>query len=162
MSIRALTVRNPWARAMFRPAGPKDVENRTWRARAEGQRIAIHVGLRLEKHLYDERGNFDAQAFAHDQRDAGHVIGSVRLDGCHEEGGPACRQAGCEDNPWAQWARPGAKPVWHWQLGAPRAYTTPIPTRGALQFWEPGPSAATLIDWAEAEALERAGGPVFR
>jgi hypothetical protein len=50
-SMKALSIRNPWAWAMFQP-NPKDIENRDWSTKLRG-RIAIHTS-KFNKSVFED------------------------------------------------------------------------------------------------------------
>ena len=139
--MRALTVRQPWASAMFRRTAPKDIENRSWRPPAL-ERIAIHSGLRA-----DPAG--DAAIGAVTGRAHGLILGTVQITSSHLEGDTLCGVLECQANPWAQWAGAADKPIWHWHVEHPREFMTPIPARGALGLWIPDDSTQFLIEHSE-------------
>lgn len=149
----SLTVRLPWAlflvRSMGGPVGSKDIENRVWPAPASiiGQRIAIHAGKTLERRMYGTRGNVDLLRLTEAERLAGHVLGSVRVVGCHREGSTECAIAGCGNNPWAMWADPAKHEpkLYHWEIADPRELVTPFQARGAQKLWELSPREAHLL-----------------
>lgn len=127
--MKCLTVRQPWAWAMFE-AG-KDVENRSWSTNYRGP-LAIHVSKRLintelndavdfmrrmtmpTKNLLMTRKMLEGQL--------GHIIGVVDLVDCL--GG--CAESG------SQWAIPGQ---YHWVLVNPRR-ARPVPIVGQLGLFE--------------------------
>lgn len=139
--IRALTVRQPWASAMFRRTAPKDIENRTWRPPAL-ERIAVHAGLR------DDPAGVAALG-AVGGRSRGMILGTVAITSAHLEGDTLCGVLDCQGNPWAMWAAAGEKPLWHWHIEHPRELMTPIPARGALGLWIPDDSTQYLIEHGE-------------
>jgi hypothetical protein len=144
-----LTIREPWASACIRPADRKDVENRTWHTPYRG-RIAIHAGASLDK---NPRGNPTALERAWGRRqpldvERGVIIGTVRLVDCHIQGADSCE---CDGNVWAEFSfrELGQRPTFHWIFAEPREFVNPLPAKGALQLWQPGPSLAHLIEIAE-------------
>src|SRR5689334_12950504 len=124
--MKALTIRQPWAWAIFH-AG-KDVENRNWPTSLRG-RVAIHAakGLTVDEHI--EASAFIrnvARAFATrfdvpDMLDLqrGVILGTVEIAACVNSSGSA----------WFM-GRFG------FVLRNPVLFTTPIPAKGALGFWE--------------------------
>lgn len=137
--MKLLTVRPPWAQAIFvSPVAlveTKGVENRQWYTSLR-ERIGIHAGLNV-----DRRAGVDMPGNAA----RGAVLGTVEITGCHEEGSQQCGWHECRENPWAQWSQPDQPPIWHWELEHPREFVTPIPAKGRLGLWEPGPSVAHLM-----------------
>jgi hypothetical protein len=144
--IPALTVRQPWASAFFtRPENvAKDIENRTWSVNYRGP-LAIHAGQQLDEggvdYLCSEGG------------DRGAVLGLVELVDCHVAGSDRCYDWGCEENPWAFFPPPLGLPrgqrLVHWRVERPREFVTPIPARGRVGLWTPGPSLAGLLELSE-------------
>lgn len=140
-SVKALTVKHPWAWAIIN--GGKDVENRSQRTNYRG-RLYIHAGKTLDfdafsfpplqaaereyhsrglKSLYDETNKIDLST-------TGMVLGTVDLIDCH----PA---TDCAD-----WAETGSScsewalaDHWHWVLGNPRPLACPFPEKGKLGIW---------------------------
>lgn len=125
-TMRALSVRQPWAAAIAHLG--KDVENRT-RATSHRGLVAIHAAkadVDDPDYALDLIGDIAGCSFrdvlAHDVR--GHIVAVADLTGCHQcSAGPVC-------SPWAQ---PGQ---WHWQLANIRPLPAPIPVqRGWLGLW---------------------------
>lgn len=120
--MKALTVRQPWAWAIFN--GGKDVENRGFRpiSLARGERIAIHSSMSIEGYGDAEgavrrimrRGARRLPAMLY-----GHVIGTVRVLGW------------VDDSP-SPWAQSGKR---HWLLDDPQPLAEPIEVRGSLGLW---------------------------
>lgn len=130
--MRALTVRQPWAWAIVH--GGKDVENRT-RNVAGSYRgpVAIHAGQQFA----------DGEAFADVERLTGQVppvlvagkfIGIVDLVDVHREAPFCCGS-------WGQHATPygGEGGLHHLVLRNPRPLPEPMPAKGRLGLWTPGP-----------------------
>lgn len=157
---RILSVRNPWARGLFQPAGAKDIENRTWSTSYRG-RIGIHVPLRLDRERYGYGADRDAQRLAEHDRDRGRVIGSVVVEGIHQQDDGICRFMRCRSNPWAMFSDDPESPLFHWEVGSPRLYPEPIEARGKLQLWRPGPEVARLVESQERAVLLASGGRRF-
>lgn len=128
---RAITVRQPWAWAIIY-AG-KDVENRgrrePWHT-AIGETLAIHaakgyteddedclpeVGMLAGPFSWDEKEYLDVR---------GAILGTVTLTGLHHSS--ECRLS-C-----SRWAQPDH---WHLILKDARAWSRPVPARGALGLW---------------------------
>lgn len=148
--MRVLTVRQPWAAAMFAELirDRKDIENRTWQPLARG-RIAIHAAQRVDLAAARLLG-VDTP-----DRDLGVVLGTVEVVRWHEAP-DECWGEGClsiDDaepiSPWAQFPKPGDAPLFHWVLRGPRRFVTPIRASGQLGLWEPGPTLAAQIRDAE-------------
>ena len=107
-SLKALTVRQPWAALLL--AGIKDVENRPWRTHYRGP-LAIHAGARVD------RVGIELFPDVHGPR--GVVLGTVELIDVVRD----------SDSPWAVGG------AWHWVLSDPRPWPTPYPTVGRLGLW---------------------------
>lgn len=141
--MRILTVRQPWAHAIFHG---KDVENRTRNIVGDYRGpVAIHAALTKDnaigsaqwemlKDIWHRLGDGYTLRF-------GAIIGVVDLEGVHQSKGDA---DDCSRLEW--WAEGGAAGVdsvfgcsawadriaWHLQLDNPRLLPEPIPYRGAL------------------------------
>lgn len=115
----ALSVRDPWARAILYLG--KDVENRSWAAPAYlyGTDLLIHVSLRVEKQEPLER------RLAEYPQHLGAIIGVVRL-------------VTCTENYKSRWANPDSI---HWVLTNPRPFTRPVPWTGRLGIFKVPESA---------------------
>jgi len=153
--MRALTVRQPWAGAMFIGEGAKRVENRTWNTTMRGT-VLIHAGKAID---------MDAPAglsplFYSPMEVRGAILGTVKITDSHLEG-DACTDACSEVIPgtvtrWAQRATyADPRPIYHWVLDEASLFVTPIPCKGALQWWEPDYSTQYLVDLAIAERAAR-------
>lgn len=112
--MRALTVRQPWAGAIFELG--KDVENRSWTTPYRGP-ILIHsagamwgTNKTLTKPLNDQSLAWSI----------GSIIGVVELV-------DVVRGAA---SVWAD------SKSWHWVLGDPQLFSIAIPARGAMGLWE--------------------------
>lgn len=125
--MKALTIRQPWAWAIFH-AG-KDIENRDWPTRLRG-RIAIHAAKGMtfdEYHDFCElQGNILKAGFgsdvivpAFDWLPRGVIVGTAEIVDCVSESG----------SPWFfgnyGFVLKNAQPL-----------DKPIPCRGALGFWD--------------------------
>lgn len=153
--MKVLTVRQPWAAALV--SGAKTIENRTWRT-APGRRIAIHAGAKPDAHAVlppGPDGLAQVGATEAERRDLGHVLGTVALVGVHGAGSMICDSLGCSESPWALWPNDVVPLVFHWIVGDPVAFVTPIPAKGALHLWEAGPSLDYLIELGEREGRTR-------
>lgn len=122
-SVRALTVKQPWAELIV--TGLKDVENRSKRTSYRG-RFAVHAGLKRAD--FDD---LDLSAMPRKLRrpiedawqrhdNAGRVLGTVEL-------------VDCVDNSPSPWA---ISSYWHWILRDPRPYARAIPAKGQLGLWD--------------------------
>jgi hypothetical protein len=153
VTLRALTIRQPWAH-MIAHCG-KDVENRSWPPPAGLGEFAIHAGARSG---WDVAGEFSPVARrawrnwvnAHPswadillRRDNpriafGAVIAVAELGDLTHSAIHATR---CSCSPWS------AAGQWHWELPGVRVLPSPVSCRGHLKLW-------TLPD--DVEALVRA------
>lgn len=132
--MKALTIRQPWAWAIFH-AG-KDIENRVWQPRSlkPGETIAIHVAKKLDDDweracneitLYSA---WDADqrivpAGEHENPFAGMIIGLVDV----------VRWDHSDDHKvWPPWAQGNA---FHWHLDNPRLIV-PVLARGNFGLWD--------------------------
>ena len=110
-----LTVRQPWASAIFR-AG-KTVENRSRRTHYRG-RLWIHASI------FTGRDEADRWAAEHDlwlpgePLPRGVILGSVELVDCIDD----------SDSPWA------LSDSYHWLLCSPLLLVRPVPHTGRLGF----------------------------
>lgn len=136
-----LTIRQPWAGAILDLRHPKDIENRGW-STAHRARIGIHAGKRVDAAGVQALPDAPVD-------DLGKIIGTVEITGCHIQDSEQCHWHHCRENPWAQFSEFPDAAIWHWELEHPRTFVTPIPERGALKLWEPGPSAAHLMSIAD-------------
>jgi hypothetical protein len=135
--MKILTVKQPWASAIFARAFPKDIENRSWPTSSR-ERIGIHAGVTCDRNATIESTGKEPQ---------GVILGTVEITGCHEAHTSQCDWHHCLDNPWAQWS--STTPTYHWELEHPKELITPIRARGALKLWETSPSATHLLTLAE-------------
>lgn len=120
--MKALTIRQPWASAVFLSSHAKDTENRTRRTRHTGL-LAIHAGLRWDPAGQDTVMRIAQCMFVH--APGGCVIGVVRVTGCH----PAV--PGCCASPWAH-----RDARVHITFADPVKLPDPIPCTGALGWWD--------------------------
>jgi hypothetical protein len=130
MTLRALSVKQPWAMAICHG---KDVENRTWGTQYRGL-VAIHaskacddLSLAVIDWIEATAHLSPGQISREDHR--GAVVAVAEIVGCHEDGdaGVPCGARSC-----SLWAMPEQ---WHWQIGNVRPLETPVPCRGALGLW---------------------------
>ena len=138
MTLRALTVRQPWAWAIIH--GHKTVENRPRPIHSHRGPLAIHAGLNWETDATTDpalREAWDRYATSTLGKSSieirfGAVIGVVDLVGCHFHGDPEvpCDAAGAT-LPCTPWSQPNR---WHLELANPRRIV-PVPARGALSLW---------------------------
>ena len=97
---RALSVRQPWASALFYATPRKNVENRSWRTNFRGP-LFVHASLRTDPN-WESSPMAAALAEIPPEVTAirGAILGMVELSGIVRDA----------DSPWA---RRGA---WHWQV----------------------------------------------
>jgi len=134
--VKAITIRQPWASAIFLLDHAKDVENRPVRTKHLGP-VAIHAGFR-----WDPAGQEAVLRIAgrmYIQAATGAVIGVAQVTGCHPT------EPGCCDSPWAQ---PDAR--FHITLANPVKLLDPVLCRGAQGWWN-------LPDNVEAEVNRQLG-----
>jgi hypothetical protein len=124
--VKALTVRQPWAWAIFH-AG-KDVENRGWRPHSiePGDTIAIHVAQKVADNWHEACEDIRLISGADVTGTAGlrgFIIGLVDVVGwsCIRDGALA-----------SVWAMPDC---FHWHLENPRLIE-PVPAKGRLGLWD--------------------------
>lgn len=144
--MKALTVQQPWAAAIFRG---KNVENRTqlWTYRGP---LAIHAGTR-----WSARGSRNPLVlkalYQYDDKitalnpcayDTGVILGTVELVDCHPEAG-CCAPWG-ESN-YVEHGGRERRSVTHLVLENPRRLRDPISCRGALSLWTPPPDVLDQI-----------------
>jgi|SRR5882672_765658 len=124
--MKALSIRQPWAWAILN-AG-KDIENRDWPTRFRGT-VAIHAAKGMTREEYDLAMEFLRDSFQLgseipnppylNQYDRGAILGLVDIVDCVTH----------SDSPWFQGE-------YGFVLANPRPLKTPIPCRGALNFWD--------------------------
>ncbi|QLJ06797.1 hypothetical protein HZZ00_37855 (plasmid) [Streptomyces sp. NEAU-sy36] len=115
-SLRALTIRQPWAGAIAHQT--KRVENRSWKlpAKYEGARILIHAGAQLDP---------AARVYGPNLGVYGAVVAVATLSGSHwSDDGTCC-------GPW------GFAQSYHWTLADVVALDEPVPAKGRLGIWAP-------------------------
>jgi hypothetical protein len=133
-TVRALTVRQPWAWAIAK--GHKGVENRSRPVSYRGP-LAIHAAKQ-----WDDSGIEALREVVHQVRAQGGTLPpSLRKDGPHSGFGVVIAVVDlvdvCVDGRWddcdcGPWARPGQT---HWKLTNPRLLD-PFPATGRLGLWE--------------------------
>lgn len=107
--IRVLTIRQPWAWAIFY-AG-KDVENRDYRTSHRGR---LYVQASKIYDAFGEQWLRDQDIDVPDGLPAGVILGHVDV-------------VDCVDDSASVWARGGA---YHWLLSMPTVLADPVPHRG--------------------------------
>lgn len=127
--MKALTVRQPWAWAIFH-AG-KDIENRDWALPRymRGQVVAIHSAKGMTRAEYEEGREFIenvGRAFGKykhvppsERLLRGHILGTVRIIGCVTESASA----------WFMGE-------YGFVLSDAKLLAIPLPVKGALGFWD--------------------------
>ncbi|MCU1677701.1 MAG: hypothetical protein JWM93_2459 [Frankiales bacterium] len=125
---RALTVRQPWAWAIF---FGKDVENRSRRTHYRGP-LLIHAGLAWDETAFYPIGHGWVAPRANCP--LGVILGTVDVVGCHDDAWCWTPDGFC--SPWAQ-GDGGTGDTFHWELANPRPLPTPIPCKGRLGLWTP-------------------------
>lgn len=155
--MRVLTVRQPWAWAIFHG---KSIENRP-RVWSYTGPVAIHSGAQWDLAALDDRvlryamrtAGLDPErvraGLEGHHFPASAVIGVVDLIGAHRSD-IGC----CPGNPWARWPEHDnpAGYIGHHALRNPRALAYPIPASGKLGLWRPGELLADEIETALMEA----------
>ncbi|GAA3958309.1 hypothetical protein GCM10023085_45930 [Actinomadura viridis] len=143
MTLRALSVKQPWSMAICHG---KDVENRSRPTRYRGL-IAVHASKAFDDvspatldWIAEMTGLTPRQAAQQDVR--GAVVAVAEIVGCHEDGDPDVPCGGYDDqvipyglgatNLCSPWAVAGQ---WHWQLANVRPLAEPVPCKGALGLW---------------------------
>jgi len=110
-----LTIRQPWASAIFR-AG-KDVENRPRRTHFRG-RLWIHAGLFRDRAAVDRWARSNGVWIPEEPLPRGVILGSVELVDCVDD----------SDSPWA------LRGNYHWVLRRPMLLARPVEQSGSLGF----------------------------
>lgn len=137
-ALKVITVRQPWAWAMFLAPTLKDIENRDWSTTYRG-RLAIHAGKSMTLSEYRT-----AIRFMHDSVGIpwgalprtedlvfGAVLGTVELVNCTDDQYD-------HDSPWFM-GRYG------FVLRNPRRFEQPIPARGMQGLWDWVPPKGVLL-----------------
>lgn len=137
--MKALTVQQPWAWAIF---NGKDVENRTqlWTYRGP---LAIHAGARWSERGEDSGlvhaawhnvGRCEQGELPQDRFDMGAILGVVDLVDCHPDAG-CCRPWG--ESAYVEHGGRERRRITHLVLENPRVLAEPLPCKGALGLWTP-------------------------
>lgn len=117
--LKALTVRQPWAWAIF--AG-KNIENRNWLTRYRG-RLAIHAAKGMTRMEYESAARFcTMRGLVVPPRDAlafGAILGTVEVVDC----------VSLHPSPWFEGE-------YGLVLSHPQPFARPVPAVGALSLWE--------------------------
>ncbi len=117
--MKALTIRNAWAWAIFCQTKPKNIENRSWKTDYRGT-LLIHAGSQKtslsESLAFAERiGITPCDQDLH----YGCIIGSVEL-------------VYVVKNHCSLWAESA---YWHWVFESPRLFEQPLYCPGQLRLW---------------------------
>ncbi|MDI3390159.1 hypothetical protein QIS99_28795 [Streptomyces sp. B-S-A8] len=134
LSVRALTIRQPWAGAITHLG--KHCENRSTRIHYRGLLLVHAAKLTAGPTLVRQVRRMDPELPLPLQA----VIGTARVAGCHrarytEQGDVCCRP----------WGEPGTADslVWHWELSNVRRLPSPVHWSGKQSLWRP---TAELLD----------------
>ncbi|MFB7763551.1 ASCH domain-containing protein [Streptomyces xiamenensis] len=119
-TMRALTIRQPWADAIAH--GPKRTENRSWTTVYRGV-LLIHAAAK------PDTGDVTAARYQGKKPDArGAIIAAAELTDVHRPEGPY----GCPCS--TRWAEPD---TYHWVLDKVIPLFEPIAAKGQLGLWHP-------------------------
>ena len=110
MKVKCLSVRQPWAQAIFELA--KDVENRTWATHYRGP-LLIHASKRIDREAMANWGRPGPLA-------TGAILGVVELTDIVEHSR-------------SMWANPN---LYHWLLADARLFELPILYSGRLGLFD--------------------------
>lgn len=139
---RVLTVRHPWGGLIA--AGLKDTENRTWPTRHRGP-VLIHSSAgRIGTPILP----IDPARVPEHLQAPGRILAHATLADCHQAA------PGCCASPWAE----PFDGIWHWALTQVRALPRPVPAKGRLGLWRPGPGLLAEV----GEQLAQANPPPAR
>lgn len=114
--IRTLTIKQPWAWAIFH--GGKDIENRSWATQVRGP-VAIHAAATKPDPEDVERLRKTMKRKVPDELPTGVILGLVEI-------------VDCVTNTSSPWAEKGQV---HFVLKSPRPLEHPVPAKGGLGFW---------------------------
>lgn len=139
--MKAITVRQPWAAAMFIPHGAKNIENRTFGTTYRGP-----LAIVASKLVDDSPTAVTAMRLIDGPTRFGHIIGVVDLESIHEQFTADCHCTLETDGGWAK-TTPLAAPrtMRHWILTRPRPLTGDWPFTGFLGIHELGTDIAAAI-----------------
>lgn len=123
MTIKALTIRQPWASLIIRCG--KDIENRDWRSNYRGI-VAIHSSAKMDRADLEDacdlmRGfipKFSARIFSQEIFPTGVILGTVEMIGCVTQ----------SESPWFVGE-------YGFQFRNRVPFSNPITCKGALGFW---------------------------
>ncbi len=147
-SLRALTVKDPWATLIA--IGSKQIETRSYRTRYRGP-IAIHSSKafsREDQELCSQeplRGTLDrAEIRSPIAMPRGAIVAIAEIVGCDQVPGGQGWEATIPPEPERSFGfySPGR---WMWRLANIRRLTEPVPCRGMLGLWRPSPEVMEAI-----------------
>lgn len=156
VTLRALTVRNPYAWAVA--LGHKTVENRPRRTSYRGL-VAIHAGAAWHRQssldqnvlalwtYYFQSTDVDAAYLG--PRHWRAVVAVADLYDCHVRTPGCCRNA---------WADPRA--AVHWLLRDIQSLPVPVPTKGALGLWVLPPAVEAAVTAQTARSASCSATPL--
>lgn len=132
--MRVITLKNPWAALVC--LGMKDIENRSWSTRYNGE-VLIHVSQkpafvngyadRLPKGWWQEQNTETIDKILRVVEYSSAIIGSVKIVGCVHN----------HPSIWAEKSRPQDPITWNWILEDAKLFDEPIlNVKGNLRFWE--------------------------
>lgn len=148
--MKALTVQQPWAWAIFHG---KDIENRTQQWSYRGP-LALHAGARwsdrgdssdlVHKAFHEAypqfRSSIQCGRLPQWPFTFGAIIGLVDLVDCHPDAG-CCKPWG--ESAYVEHGGRERRHITHLVLENPRELAEPIPCKGALGLWTP---PADIVD----------------
>lgn len=134
--MKALTIKQPWARLVAR--GIKDIENRTWKTNFRG-RVYIHAAAKgingsliniLSADQYHDFA-FNSNNFLDWEQHLSAIIGEVDIVDCVVNHSSVWAEKG------QSWMTGEYKPIYNWVLANAVLYPEPIlNVKGKLSFWE--------------------------
>ncbi|MCO4257368.1 ASCH domain-containing protein [Pseudarthrobacter cellobiosi] len=128
--MKALTVKQPWARAIIFDG--KDVENRSKPTKYRGQ-LHIHAGLAWDKAAVAFIARITGRAYMATLH--GSVIGTVDVVGCHHADdcwtGSIDKSDNVHEEHCSSWGMEGH---YHWELANPQP-VEPFAAKGKLGIW---------------------------
>ncbi len=143
-TMRALTVRQPWAWAIG--YGGKDVENRTWNTTYRGP-LAIHAASRWDGEQASARVYELTGAYLVKSVESAIVAVADLVGVCTTRG--SSDVCGC--GPWAVTGQ------YHWHLAGVRPLADAVPCKGRLGLWSLSADVAAAVRAQLTNASERPG-----
>lgn len=136
-TVRALTVRQPWASLIA--SGVKPVENRTWPVPAtwaERGPLLIHAGAAVDRaaYGYEHVGRALFETVGNEELPTSAIIAVVGSVRAHRDG------IGGHCEPW------GVDDCWHWVLSDVRRLPRPVPAKGRLGLWVPDAGLLAAVE----------------